>query len=70
MKKIVLSNSASHGWTVVMQGISGMPDNTELPLPFTYTAPLAMVAADMRRRFNGAVLFYRDRLGHVSHCGV
>lgn len=64
--KIILEKRRDY-WGVWMYGVPGMPEDVELPLPFSPLAYLQTVANDMRKRFPGARLFYRDTLGHVSH---
>jgi hypothetical protein len=66
MRKIILEKRRDY-WGVWLYGIDRMPEDVELPLPFGPQAPLAMVAADMRKRFPNTYVFYRDTTGHVSH---
>jgi hypothetical protein len=47
-------------------GVRRMPEGVEIPLPFAAEAPLAMVAADMRKRFAGARVLYRTNLGTLT----
>lgn len=59
--KIILQRQ-SYGWAVWFYGVPGMPEDVEIPLPFTRDASLAMVAADMRRRFPGASIRNTDNI--------
>lgn len=73
--KIILERR-SYGWAAWFFGLeyrlSGdaavrqMPEDVEMPLPFTRDAPLAMVAADIRKRFPAPFLYYRSDLGGLS----
>ena len=66
MRKIILEKRADY-WGAWMYGIADMPEDIELPLPWSPQAYLMTVARDMRKRFPGAYLFYRDPTGHISH---
>jgi hypothetical protein len=65
--KIVLQRR-SYGWAVWFYG-GDMPEDVELPLPLTSSASPTMVAADIRRRFPNAHVWYRDGEDHVSLVG-
>jgi hypothetical protein len=56
--KIILQRR-SYGWAAWFYG-GDMPEDVELPLPLTSAASPTMVAADIRRRFPGAEVWYRD----------
>jgi hypothetical protein len=62
--KIVLQRR-SYGWAAWFYG-SNMPEDVELPLPLTLSASPTMVAADMRRRFPDAQVWYRNSEDHLS----
>jgi hypothetical protein len=68
MRKIILEKRRDY-WGAWFYGFDNMPEDVELPLPFTPLAYLMMVAKDMRKRFPNAYVFYRDPTGHVSHVG-
>jgi hypothetical protein len=55
----------SYGWAAWFYG-GDMPEDVELPLPLTSSASPTMVAADIRRRFPNAQVWYRDGEDHVS----
>jgi hypothetical protein len=61
--KIILQRR-SYGWAAWFYG-TRMPEDVELPLPLRSSASPAMVAADIRRRFPGAEVWYRDGEDHV-----
>ena len=65
--KIILQRR-SYGWAAWFYG-SDMPEDVELPLPFTSSASPTMVGADIRRRFPNAQVWYRDGGDHVSLVG-
>jgi len=65
MKKIILEKRRDY-WGAWLYGIDGMPEDVELPLPWSPQAYLMTVARDMRKRFPGARLLYRDTLGQLS----
>ena len=62
--KIILQRR-SYGWAAWFYG-GDMPEDVELPLPLTSSASPIMVATDIRRRFPGAQVWYRDGEDHVS----
>lgn len=43
------------GWSATFEGVEGMPFGP-IPLPWTAQAPAAKVAADLRSRFEGALV--------------
>jgi hypothetical protein len=65
--KIILQRR-SYGWAAWFYG-GDMPEDVELPLPLTSSARPIMVAADIRRRFPNAQVWYRDDEDHVSLVG-
>jgi hypothetical protein len=62
--KIILQRR-SYGWAAWFYG-GTMPEDLELPLPLTSSASPIMVAADIRRRFPQAEVWYRNGEDHVS----
>jgi hypothetical protein len=65
--KIILQRR-SYGWAAWFYG-GDMPEDVELPLPLTSSASPIIVAADIRRRFPNAQVWYRDSEDHVSLIG-
>ena len=65
---IILERRADY-WGAWFYGVERMPEDVELPLPFAPSATLAMVAADIRKRFPGSPVLYRTTLGTLTHVG-
>jgi hypothetical protein len=56
------------GWTATFTDHARMPNGRPLPLPFGEGAPLHIVAGDIRRRFPGIAVFYRNKMGYRARC--
>ena len=55
----IILEQRSYGWAAWFYGVGRMPEDTEIPLPLSSAAPLAVATAHMRKRFPDAVLLYR-----------
>ena len=47
----IVLRKTPQGWTIKFRDGGDMPQNVEMPLPFTSRAPFEMVAAELRSRF-------------------
>jgi hypothetical protein len=59
MKEVILEKRPDY-WGAWLYGIDRMPEDIELPLPWSPLASLMRVAADMRARFPGAIVWHRE----------
>ena len=59
MPKMILEKRPGY-WSVWFYGVDRMPEDVELPLPYSEKAPLEMVVAHMRKRFPNVAIWYRD----------
>jgi len=63
-KVILVCNEEARCWTALFFRTKGMPEAQEVPLPWHWTAARDNVVADMRKRFPGISVWYRE-LGTV-----
>jgi hypothetical protein len=66
MTNTIILQRREYGWTAMFFGVGRMPEDYEIPLPFSSLAYLQTVANDMRKRFAGARVLYRTNLGTLT----
>ena len=65
MKTIIVEQRCDY-WAAWFYGFDRIPEDVELPLPYSAQAPLVTIAEHMRKRFAVNYLFYRNALGNLS----
>ena len=56
----IILEKRSYGWGVWFYGVGRMPEDVEIPLPLSTSAPLHVAALHMRKRFPDAVILWRS----------